>query len=451
MSKLKQIFGSVILIYLRILSKIQLRKVKPIIVGITGSTGKTSFRDAVKLVLSVKYKVKVTEKANSESGIPLDILGIHMKSFSIFDWMRVCLLAPVKLITNWDRYDVYVVEMGVDSPKTPKNMEYLLKIVKPHIGVIINVSAVHSEQYDHLISADVKGKERVERIVEEISNEKGKMLKSIDEEGFSIGNTDDKNVQRILSECKSNIISFGKKSGSKVRIISSKQDKDTFRVVLSIDGKSYPISLKDSYLPEAYAYNFAGAMAVASALRVDLEKAILALQSYELQPGRMSVFQGIKNSTVIDSSYNSSKLSVIQGLNLVETLSGGKREKSLLVLGDMREMGDESKYEHEDIAIPSVKIADRIVLVGPMMKEYFYPKALELGFDKKKLFLFDSSKDAATEIENAIIKDGDVILIKGSQNTLFMESVVEVLLEDPRDKSKLCRRGSYWNKIRSRN
>ncbi|MFH1546883.1 MAG: UDP-N-acetylmuramoyl-tripeptide--D-alanyl-D-alanine ligase [bacterium] len=448
MSKLKQIFGSAVLIYLRILSKVQLSKIKPIIIGLTGSTGKTSLRDASKLVLEVKYKVKVSEKANSESGIPLDILGLHMNNYSIFDWIRVCLLAPVMLLINWERYDIYLVEMGVDSPRSPKNMSYLLKIVTPRVGVLLNVSAVHSEQYDYLVPNSVSGDERYEKILDLIAQEKGKLLKSLNLEGYAIGNIDDKRVQKVLSESQSHRISFGKQGDSDVRITSVNQHKDTFCTKLSIDGKNYSICLENTYLPEAYAYTFAGAMAVGYVLKVDLDKASNALSKYKIPAGRMSVFKGIKDSIIIDSSYNSSKMSVFEAFDLTEQLSNKDKSKVILALGDMREMGEETKHEHEEIAERAVKIADRMVLVGPYMKYYFLPKAISLGFIKDNIFTFEKSSEAAEFIKDILIKKGDVVLAKGSQNTIFMENVVEKLLANPRDVEKLCRREKYWDKMR---
>ncbi len=448
MSIIRKVFASIILNYLRILSKIQLMKVKPIIVGITGSTGKTSIRDAVALALSVKYKVKKTHKANSESGIPLDILGLHMNDYSIFDWIRVCLLAPLKLVTNWEKYDVYVVEMGVDSPQTPKNMSYLLKILKPHIGLLLNVSAVHSENYDHLVGSNLNDLKRVNRILGLISKEKGKLLKSLPEQGFAIGNVDDNNVQKVLSECNSKIITFGKSNSADVRIRSIEQDKDSFGVTLMIDGKNYTIVLKSQYLPDAFGYTMAGAMAIAYSLKVDLGKAVIKLSKYKLPPGRMSIFKGIKSSTIVDSSYNSSKLSTFEAFNLVEMLSSKDKRKVLLALGDMREMGKETQYEHEEISKKAVDIADRIVLVGPNMEKYFYPKALKLGFDKGKIYCYENSYEAAQKIKDKVLKSGDIVLAKGSQNTIFMESIVEMLLDNEEDISKLCRRGRYWDKMR---
>jgi UDP-N-acetylmuramoyl-tripeptide--D-alanyl-D-alanine ligase len=448
--EMKKFFGSIVLFYLRILAKIRLKRVDPIIVGLTGSVGKTSLRDAVVLALSSKYKVKKSEKANSESGIPLDILDLHMKSYSFFDWLRVCILSPFRAIFGNAEYDVYVVEMGVDSPFPPKNMNYLLKIVKPQIGVLLNVSAVHSEAYDSLVPEEIRGKQRLNEILKLIATEKGKLLESLPKDGYAVANIDNPYVQEVLTKTRAQKVTFGEKEESYIKIEAVDQVKNIFRVKLLIDDKSYSISVSDTYLSQSYGYNFAAAVAVARSLGIKVEHAVKSLENYNLPPGRMSVFEGVKNSIILDSSYNASKLSMLEAFDLAKKLSQGVKSTVILALGDMREMGDEAQMEHEEIAGEAIKIADRMVLVGNMMKKYFIPRVEKLGFPMHKIYHFNTSREAGDFIKSNLLKEGDVVLAKGSQNTIFMENIVENLLKNNADKTKLCRRGKYWDKIRSR-
>ena len=94
-----------VLCYLRFFAKLQLKKNHQAkIVGITGSAGKTSCQLAVLAALGKnkgRLKIKISSKANSESGIPLDILGLKVKNYSPLDWLRLILLAPWQLVTNW--------------------------------------------------------------------------------------------------------------------------------------------------------------------------------------------------------------------------------------------------------------------------------------------------------------------------------------------------------------
>src|SRR5579872_6182001 len=115
-----------VLWYLRLAAKIQLAKTKPTIIGIAGSSGKTSLAQLTANMLSEKYSVHYTQGRNSETGIPLDILDIHMQDVTFFSWLTTFFLVPLQLLINWKKYDYYVVEMGIDSPVEPRNMSYLL-------------------------------------------------------------------------------------------------------------------------------------------------------------------------------------------------------------------------------------------------------------------------------------------------------------------------------------
>ncbi|PIR62784.1 MAG: hypothetical protein COU65_01665, partial [Candidatus Pacebacteria bacterium CG10_big_fil_rev_8_21_14_0_10_42_12] len=136
---MKRLLSGLVLRYFRSLAKIQLKRTKPLIIGITGSAGKTSAMTAVAAVLKDTRQVKTSDKANSESGIPLNILGLYPKSFAPSDWLRLMIQAPTKLainlVTNQEKYDTYVAELGIDSPFPPKNMGYLLTILHPDIGI----------------------------------------------------------------------------------------------------------------------------------------------------------------------------------------------------------------------------------------------------------------------------------------------------------------------------
>jgi len=186
---LKRIVIKIFLGYLRIATKLQLLKNRPKIIGITGSAGKTSTREAIYAGLKDLKIVKNCADGNSETGIPLNILGIKVVNYSFYDWLRILLLVPVKLICNWERFDFLIVEMGIDSPFYPKNMSYLLKILKPDLGIFLNVSNVHAETFDTLMKDLEPGSKKYEEEIKRlIANEKGKLIKSLSRHGYAILN-----------------------------------------------------------------------------------------------------------------------------------------------------------------------------------------------------------------------------------------------------------------------
>ena len=441
---MKKKLSSFVLWYLRFFANLQIRKINPLIVGVGGASGKTSLSNFIYIVLKNKYKVRQSKGKNSETGIPLDILGLRMKSYSNSDWARIMLLAPVKLLTDWAKYDVYVAEMGIDSPVEPKNMSYLLKIIKPKIGVLTNISFEHSVYFDPLV--DLAQSERSKEILDLTSEQEGLLLTSLNEKETAILNIDDENIKRIQNKVRSNVLTVSKKnSEADFYIESVKNFADEFVVRFVYKNKKYKLEI-DNPLPEHFAYSFLLALAVADTCDVDIKEAIRYLQrDFALPAGRMSVFKGIKNTLLIDSSYNNATLTPI--LDLLDFIKDiGSQRRRIGIIGDMRELGTMSKALHEEVAGKILDTLDIAILIGPLSQQYILPILKKNDFKVYSFLNFTSSKSTIVEL----IKPKDMILIKGSQNTLFLERAVEMLLENPKDKDRLCRRGDYWERIREK-
>lgn len=443
---MKQIIYWAILFYLRFLAKLQLIKVKPLIIGITGSAGKTSLRYAVAAILQDKYKVKMSSKANSETGIPLNILGFPPRSYAYRDWLWLLPLALWQLLTNWEKYDIYIVELGVDSPCPPKNMAYLLTIVQPKIGVFLNVLPVHSAAFDSLVPTTVSASKRKQLLTDLIAAEKGKLIASLPQDGWAILNSADKRVIAFKNKTKAQVITFGSASAD-LRAGQVQSTLKGFSIQVIAANQSARLQLLNLPLPQHYAQTFLAAIAVANSFNIPLKSAVSSLQSnFHLPPGRLSLIPGLKNSLILDSSYNASRAPMISALNLLNRIAPARR---LAVLGDMRELGQSAKIEHQLVARTAVKTCDIIVTVGPLMKQYLVPEVLRLGFPQKNLYSFTHAYQAAKALKSSIIQNQDTVLVKGSQNTIFLEIVVQALMKNPQDSERLlCRRGKFWDKKR---
>jgi len=444
---MRRVIQDFILAYLRILAKIQLIKIKPEIIGITGSAGKTSTAYAVKTILESKYKTKVSERANSETGIPLNILGLQAQDYSFLDWIRLLVLSPMMIILNWEKYNKYVVEMGVDSPHEPKNMSYLLKIVKPTIGVFLNALPVHTQFFDNLVSE--KELEKREKLLKElIAQEKGKLIYSLPENGWAILNADDQFVKEFALKTKTHCVTFGR-LGEDLILKNIEKNLSGFKCCFTHNHKDYVIKINDQILSNDYAYTFLAAVAVGLCEGINVNESIHFLEKdFKLPPGRMSLIPGVKKTILIDSSYNASKFTMLETLCTLKEIKG---KKKIAILGDMRELGREAKLAHEEVAHKAIESADLIITVGPLMGKYFIPEITKLGFPKDKAFFFESSKKVGKWMKDKILQGGEVILIKGSQNTIFLERVVEDLMENPQDVDNLlCRRGKFWDKKRQK-
>src|SRR3989344_2536826 len=138
---MKKAISTIILFILKILAKAKLNKMNAEVIAVTGSAGKTSLKDALYLVLSSKYKVKKTCKTfNSEYGLPLDLLNQHSPYGSTTGWVSALILGFLDLLTNGEKYDYYIAEMGVDKKG---DMDYLMTIFRPKYSIILNILNVH--------------------------------------------------------------------------------------------------------------------------------------------------------------------------------------------------------------------------------------------------------------------------------------------------------------------
>jgi len=383
----KKYLSLIFLNYLRFFARLQLFKIKLLnpklkIVGITGSAGKTSTLLASEAALKPNFKVKTNYGGNSESGIPLNILGFKNPDFSFLSWLKIAILTPIKLLTNWRIYDIYLLEMGIDSVKSPKNMSYLLSIVKPDIGVFLNVTSVHLENFSSL---------------DQIAQEKAKLVNTA--ETAIINHSD----------------SLVKKYTKNKKIINIKPIK---------------IDIPNFILPSIYDISLGAALSVAKVLKIDQKTALENLKNnFHLPPGRASILEGINHTTIIDSSYNSPPLATTEMLNFLNSYPSPK----IAVLGDMRELGAASELSHQNLYKTALNSVDQIISVGPETSRYFGPKT------KKFLYWWQ----AAEYLKNNL-SENSTILVKGSQNTIFLEELVKEILKNKADNSKLCRQSRYW-------
>ena len=437
---MKKILVKIYLWYLRFFARMQLRKLKPLIVGVGGASGKSSTALLISEVLGQKFSLKQSKGKNSETGVPLSILGIELRDYNLLEWAKVLLLVPWRTLTNNKKYDIYVIEMGIDSPLPPKNMEYLLSIVKPSVGVLTNIDIEHSAYFDPLVNEEDE-LERKNKILKLISRQEGLLLESINESGSAVVNLDDPNIKALLPLRSKTITISSKDNSADFYLSKISVDRQGFSIQFEFLKEKYQIQLPQP-LPEYFAYSFILAIATSFVCGVSVDEAIGVIESnFTLPPGRFSVFKGIKNSTILDSSYNSSLEPAIGAIELLSKIGKGRR---VGILGDMRELGSLSKIQHEILAKAILGNLDFAIIIGPMISEYVSPILTNAKFP---FIAFQSFKEAKNSIlEN--IKQDDLILVKGSQNTLYLERVVEILLDDKNDSNSLCRRGEFWDKVR---
>lgn len=437
---MKSLLMKIFLEYIRLLAKLQLNKNKPLVIGLTGSAGKTSTLNAIEAVIKElpDKKIKISHKANSEVGLPLNILGITVKDFSLKSWLKIFFLAFWQLLTNWEKIDIYVAEMGIDSPHPPKNMSYLLSFLKPNIGIFLNASAVHSEAFDHLVKENNPAK-RTQAIIHQIALEKGKLISSLNKTGTAILNLDDQEVAKFIDQTQAKVITFGSKQADLVLKSWEPSIHGTKFTYLYLD-KTYQVNFTSFVLPKKFGFSLAAALATGLAIGLKIEQIITNLErNLVIPPGRSTLLAGIKDTYLLDSSYNSSLEPALEMLDLLEKIAP---KRKIAILGDMREMGDEAELAHQQLIQTALTKVDLLLLVGPLMNKY------SKTFTSNKLHLFSTAK-TATEFLAPQLLTNDTVLVKASQNTLLLEIAVEKLLANHADAVKLCRRGASWDKLRN--
>lgn len=436
---MKTLVAKIILQYLKFLTKHYVKRQKAEFIGLTGSVGKTTLTLAIHAVLSKKFKTAMTYREghglNSETGLPFAILGVHVEGYSPLDWLRYLISAKLNFFFKKCPDEKFVLEMGVDKPD---DMTHLLSMVEPKVGVFLSLAKVHGENFQKLLEKRGKG-----TLLDLIFEEKAKLIYSLGKFDTAVLNADDQKIIGLKKQVKAGVVTFGLSKEADICGVIEELSKDKIKAKVSYKGKQFEFENKDYFLSEGTLRTFLAAFAVGVIYEIGFEDIISALESLQLPPGRMSKIEGIENTLIIDSSYNSSKPAMFEALDNLVLFKG---KKKVAVLGDMRELGLESKSEHEEVAERAIKVADEMVLIGPAMRDYFMPKAIKLGFAEEKIHYFDNTWKALDFINEELIKGGEVILVKGSQNTLFLEIIVEGLMKDKLKADELlCRRGGFWD------
>lgn len=433
----KSIFKSIIVSYLGMLTKNFIKKNNIQIIGITGSYGKSTLTLLTRGVISQSEKVESSFKNgkgfNSETGVPFAFLQINPKNYHLQDWLKYIFQATINFFIIKPDYSKFILEMGVDKAN---DMDILLKMVSPQIRTFLSIGNVHQANFTK--SFYKKGENP-------LFKEKSKLITSAESNQIVILNHDVQDIYNLKNATKAQVITFGYHKNADIKI-GQPVFKDFQTVVdfIYLD-KKYRLELKNKFVGKDLLRTYAAAFAIGVASKIDPSKIIKILSLSVFPPGRASLFKGVKQSIIIDSSYNSSPKSLKAQL---KTLLQFQNHQKVLVLGDMRELGILAEKKHRELADLIIKIKPRLVfLIGPLMKKYLYPELKKLDYFAKKTFAYDFAGQAVADIANNLQKN-DLVLVKGSQNTIFLEIIVEHLLADKKDISKLCRRGEFWDKAR---
>ncbi len=410
-------------IILKIISRMILIRYRPKIVGVTGSVGKTSAKEAIYCVLKKKYRVRKSfGNLNNEIGVPLTIIGEEKSpERNLLIWLKILIKGLLSIIYYPKYPKILVLEMGVDKPN---DMAYLLGFIKPEVGVFTAIGEfpVHLEFFPE------KGK---------LVEEKALLFKSLPKHGLAVLNYDDLSVRMVGDEIenKTSIGYYGFGNGADMQVANyetkiNNLDSGDFGASFKLYAKGSVVPVRlNNILGKQYAYAAAAAAHVGLYYGMNMIEISEALTDYRTLSGRANLVPGIKKSIIIDDSYNSSPMAVIGGLELMEEVAEqlveqGIRPRKIAVLGDMLELGIKTEEAHRKIGREVAKHSDLFFAVGERM--VFATEEATKIMPKDKLYHYHQTSEAGLELQKQMNKN-DIILIKGSRS-MRMERIVEEVI-----------------------
>lgn len=405
-----------------------LRRTRPILIGVTGSVGKSSSKEAMALVLSKHFSVRASVgNLNNEFGVPLTVIGSVSPGRSPFGWLKVLLKALRLAFIPGDYPQVLILELGIDRPG---DMDYLLSLVgTPHIGVLTHVSSSHLEFFG---------------TVSAIGKEKGKLLAALSEDGTAVVNADSEAAMKEVSRTKAKVLSygFGKDAlvrADNLRMIQEQGIIEGVSFKLNYEGKTIPVRLP-GLIAEHQVGAILSAVAVAIALKINLVEIGAALLDFRPLPGRLTMLPGENGMRVLDDSYNASPTSIRSALATLREIIAPRK---VIILGDVLELGPVKLDEHRKLA-PDVIASGATVFVG--VGRYMEQLAASLhgtNFPENGIYTFPDVETALRTLPT-LVRPGDLILVKGSQG-MRLEKISAVLISSTLDPALvLPRQSKSW-------
>ena len=361
------------------IAKLILSKSKAKIIGLTGSTGKTTTREMIKNILSTKYKVQ---------GSPVNFNNL----------IRV----PVTIFNLDESTEFLVLEMGTNKFG---EIAKLCEIAKPDFSLITNIGKSHTEFLEDEVG---------------VLKEKRAIFDVLNEDDTAIINMDDPRLAKIVNQIKARNIYFGESKECHVKVASS-QRKDTLQTEITFDVEGKKIKTNIPLIGDYNIKNALAATATAYACGIDLDNIAKGLEKNIDIKMRSKIIKLSKNKLLVDDCYNANPVSMRASLNTLKELGGPN--STLAILGDMFELGATKEKEHLALGefIDNLGI-HQLIAVGPLAKFIFK------GFDNKNALHFESfekAKDTILEKTN----ENDFILVKASRGMKF-ERIVEIILKN---------------------
>lgn len=360
------------------LAHYHLNKLKPKVIGVTGSTGKTTTKELIASVLSQKYGVlKTAGNFNNEIGLPLTILNLNKD------------------------HQIAVLEMGMSGLGEIKR---LAQIAPPDIAIITNIGLTHLEKLGS---------------IEGIVQAKGELLEALNQEGLAILNGDDPQTKKLIAKAKSSLCLVGEKDKTvdlRAFNIQSAGEQGV-KFALEQNGESF-----DLFVPIPGKHNVINslfAVAVGLSLGLSLEEIATGLAQAKTERMRLNILENRMGVKFINDAYNANPTSVQAALDVLVEIQG---KRKFAVLGDMLELGTLAEFAHREVGRSVVeKGIDYLFTLGQLGK-FIGEEALKMGASPETVYCFSTIEELADQLKKHL-SFGDLVLVKGSRG-MGMEKII---------------------------
>lgn len=352
-------------------AKRKIRRMRPKVIGITGSYGKTSVKHILGNILSKKYRTLITQESyNTLQGI-CRVINERLK----------------------EEHDVFVVEMGAYKRGDIKE---LCKLVKPEIGILTGITTQHLERF---------------KTLENIKLAKFEIIENLPSFGIAIVNCDDENTRSIMDKIEIKKIGYSISKGGDVIA----QD-----IELDASGTKFTV-LKTHFqtrlLGRHSVLNILAGICVGIELSIDMEKIKEAVCELNFIPHRLQLTKTTNNVFILDDSYNSNPIGAYEALSV---LSLFEKNRKILVTPGMIELGDIEYTENKKFGIKAAKICNLVILVGEKRTTAILDGLKEKGFPEENTIVVDSLDKAKERLER-ITQSNDCILFENDLPDTYNE------------------------------
>lgn len=366
-------------------------------IAVAGSSAKSVTVDAITHVLSTRYEV---HRGN------VDISGR--------------LAIPLSLAKLTPNHDYAVLKL---NPTHPGEMEQLVGAIQPSIGILTNIDCLHPASFD-----DCK----------QYINEQALLIEYLSPDALAIINYDDDETRELASDARDDVKvkTIGiDRFGADVLAFNVKVSVDRMGFDLRFDGERY-VAKWTPILGKQHLYGFLAAVAVAAHCDIGIEDALRSLTELESLAGRMHFLLGRNNLMLIDDTYAASYSSTLAALDWLQDVKDDDH-RTIFVVGDMDDLGDNNRFAHRSIGQRAAKVADVIVTQG-VQAALIGRAAVDSGKDPSAVRTTYSTQDVVSHLESFGLNESDIVLVKGG-GVAQMEQVVRALLNNDADSTKLVR------------